>query len=724
MKIMNTILILLRKNLYFIFLLGLISNISNSSLEECKDALKEVAYSYYMRGKYIQYNFGKEGSFFSPEEATEQNINYMICTTIVSNIYRELLNITVGALILPYARKFLGNPEVVAYSYINNKNEPVLLIKSPNEKNYRNLTKNFSAKDIIESVEIGDIFTYSSHTMIIFDLIKDSKGKVVDAILMESSGGIGKSSANSKFARHIYTFEGGSYKPYLSSLRLNSKLNSKFEDGRIEGSLTLDLLSLKEHLININDTKKRQEEYTVLRIMQSDSKGNAILKVKTRFPKRPNDFLYNDTIELSDAIKDRLKFKRLYIEKTVDKKADNIVLLGDVLNYKITVINYSKNDYTHDLFIKEYIPEFTQFETHYESKDTISFKFNKNDKTLIWNIGKLKKDEKSTLNYLVKIINGKSGDKIESKGYVGNIPTSTIINTIGINLNKNQKESIIKSYEFLKKKYTGKKLINEIYKSGLNIDLKFDTFDITNLIINTQKNSTVISTIGLNKNNSFYEAILNKYWSTITSLKYTYIQGGEEVNIYDSKGFKEYGDPERREDFIYKETFQTGDILLYINRNDVIYSVKNNKLVAQYITYEEGEYAYIFIENKGFVGVNLGDDRKKNTKDDRNEFNSKYYTDNNLTVCLNPPENITDELLEIYNYQTLFGKDYYVILRPSLSFKIPNFNKSNIIVIISLTLIILFAGLGVYVFLKYKKMIKNGVEINFNNLKEELFYIK
>ena len=155
--------------------------------------------------------------------------------------------------------------------------------------------------------------------------------------------------------------------------------------------------------------------------MQSDSKGNAILKVKTRFPKRPNKFLYNDTIELSDAVKDSLKFKRLYIENNVDKKADDIVLLGDVLNYKITIINYSKNDYIHDLIIKENIPEFTQFKTHYESKNDISFKFNKNDNTLIWNIGKLKKDEELTLNYSVKIIDGKTGDKIESKGYVGNI---------------------------------------------------------------------------------------------------------------------------------------------------------------------------------------------------------------------------------------------------------------------------------------------------------------
>ena len=57
---------------------------------------------------------------------------------------------------------------------------------------------------------------------------------------------------------------------------------------------------------------------------------------------------------------------------------------------------------------------------------------------------------------------------------------------------------------------------------------------------------------------------------------------------------------------------------------------------------------------------------KKNTKDDRNEFNAKYYKDNNLELYVSPPDNTTEEMLEIANLQTLFGKDYYVILRPSL----------------------------------------------------------
>ena len=123
----------------FLLLFGLISYSSNTSLEECRNALKEVGYSYYMRGRNIQYNLGKIG-FFSPEDATDQNMNFMVCSTFVRNVYRELLNITIpyDADSLIYTKDNLGQPEVIAYSYINNKNEPVLLLYTPGEKKYKN----------------------------------------------------------------------------------------------------------------------------------------------------------------------------------------------------------------------------------------------------------------------------------------------------------------------------------------------------------------------------------------------------------------------------------------------------------------------------------------------------------------------------------------------------------------------------------------------------------
>ena len=50
---------------FFIFLI-LLPEILNSTIEEFRNSLKEVAYSYYMKGKSIQWCVSRD-QFFSPE---------------------------------------------------------------------------------------------------------------------------------------------------------------------------------------------------------------------------------------------------------------------------------------------------------------------------------------------------------------------------------------------------------------------------------------------------------------------------------------------------------------------------------------------------------------------------------------------------------------------------------------------------------------------------------
>ena len=95
-----------------------------------------------------------------------------------------------------------------------------------------------------------------------------------------------------------------------------------------------------------------------------------------------------------------------------------------------------------------------------------------------------------------------------------------------------------------------KKLINEINKQSLNYNMRFDEFDITQLIINTNKKIFEYSTIFLNKANPFYNAVLNKYWSTLRSRNDTFTEGGKEVTLFSLKSFRDYTDPERRQSFI------------------------------------------------------------------------------------------------------------------------------------------------------------------------------
>ncbi len=84
---------------------------------------------------------------------------------------------------------------------------------------------------------------------------------------------------------------------------------------------------------------------------------------------------------------------------------------------------------------------------------------------------------------------------------------------------------------------------------------------------------------------------------------------------------------------------------------------------------------------------------------------------------------VSEEFLEIANYQTLFGKDYYAILRPSLCFELPyekekekSESKAWIIVFSIFGIILLLVVL--YVLWKIIKMKKVGKEINLQNFKE------
>ena len=135
-----------------------------------------------------------------------------------------------------------------------------------------------------------------------------------------------------------------------------------------------------------------------------------------------------------------------------------MVGIGDFLTYKIIIKNYWKENYKEDLIVEENLSQYVSYEIYYSNSTIINFEYNQKNRKLIWNIGKLKIKEEKIINYIVKVIGGKPYDIIENIGYVGNIPSSVVKNTIGINLNKKQKNAIKNNFEKLKNKYNGKKL--------------------------------------------------------------------------------------------------------------------------------------------------------------------------------------------------------------------------------------------------------------------------
>ena len=173
---------------------------------EFENAFKETAYAYYMRNENIQYNSMKTNGSgpFSPEEATSQNTNYVVCSGFTHDVYYELL----GELIpnytntlINYTKRNVGKPEVIGYGLKNNNdlemyfytgNNEDECIYNDNEIKKCKTKKNPTIDEIISYLKVGDILTYTGHTGMLYDLIKDENENVIDAYFIESTHGKNK----------------------------------------------------------------------------------------------------------------------------------------------------------------------------------------------------------------------------------------------------------------------------------------------------------------------------------------------------------------------------------------------------------------------------------------------------------------------------------------------------------------------------------------------------
>ena len=434
MKIQHKLLI------YFILIfIFTFKYIENSTLKEVRDSIKEVIYSYYMRGKYIHYNLAKD-KFFSPEEATSQNINCIMSTSFTSSVFQELLNILVPYYeyqLRIYSDKREGSPEVFMSIEQINKDLTIKLYSEKEQGNYE-ISKNKTFKEIIQHLEIGDLLVQNDIGVIVYDKIRDENGDISDIIVASSTFGIGGGYVKTKIEKNYVGASSGWFSFFGYSLFLNNKTNKNIGDeGLEEGSIGLIKLSQVYPWSTINTQGTVDSKVLVLRFL-NEKDGKAILKYDNYYNYyKGYNISDNDIIELNNKNKDRIKFKHLFIEKIVDKNHNNIVEFGELLTYKIIIKNQYKEDYTEDLIVTEYLSEFVTFKSHKENKN-IKFKNDKKNNKLTWNIGKLKKKDEVIIEYTVEVKSNKLEGIIESKGYVGNIESATVLNTIGKNLKKEQ----------------------------------------------------------------------------------------------------------------------------------------------------------------------------------------------------------------------------------------------------------------------------------------------
>lgn len=687
------------------------STISNGGdLTTFEKAFQEVAYAYYMRWPYIHYNVakGKSDILPSPEESTSQNYNYMACGLFVMNVFKELLGIDLSYSDAPYStygQKIGTRKEVIWYGVLQtggvDSGSLYWYDGSKNESGELNVIKDPSQSYVISQLKIGDILHQDGHAMLVYDLIYDDTGNVINAYLIHSFQQgvyypIAKRATSS--SNVIYDKTGNKVKLSIghgpwSMLFYNIYQRS---GGRLEGTIALETFKNRaKNGMNLlfdpsNKNNKYLDDYEIIRFVTTNDEWEDILNLyglSSFKTKTIND----QVVEYSDSVKSRLKYSKLYIEKTVDKRDNNIVDPGDELKYKIVIKNESNWNYEDDLIVKENIDtnlvEYLNYSYTKSWTSTDDVYLSNNVNQLQWNIGKLNSKDEVTIEYTVKIKTGHMGKIIESTGLVDNIPSGIVKNKIGRNINK--WEELKQSYNNLSGSYTGKVLINKIYEETYGVNLRLDNLKILTNMSGDQSGLIYFNNgwgswsswdddtyMAINKKNIFSWIVLNSYFNALYKKPKVIISYNDIIvqpYVIPAIWLRK-NDPDNRANTIFSTDFKTWDVLIYINKNDIRYSLSGYDTLEKYLTYENGEYAYIYIDGD-FVGINLGNDGLSGTQDDRNEFNIDYYEDNGLTEYKKRGTNITvtgeskDQLEEFLHYQTLFGKDAYVILRPSLAIR-------------------------------------------------------
>ena len=675
---------------------------SNNSESDVKKAIQEVMKAYYKRGTYSQYCSYRRSWVNPPESATSQHTCYTVCSNFAFNIYYEALGVEVPSitqLINQYARQYyvkdinnINNSDVIEYwertidgsvvTYDNNYNnlndKNINLSTTAGQQAYGSMLLNDYKLQVGDILCSGNKNGGAGHTMVVYEIEYDENNNPVDAILMDAESK-GDDNKTTKITAEELLFR---------------KVNN---NGFDEGVIRKRRLTKKEGEINSlvfllsPSASSPRTSFTILRPLLRNSNGtllkdndNNLQYYKGTYDSvetnnnHDTGYLYTERVQtdcsLTDGSEVRIAYPDLYIEKTVDVFNNSVVDLGDTLTYTIKVNNESQEDYNR-LEIIEEIGEGVEVIDY--SGTNVVLQGNK----IIWteNILAGKRRERY---YTVRVNEDYSllGHEIVSNGTVAKmvkdnnnnwvidkeLSTGTIKNMIANNLSATEKTNIKNNLQSLltsTNKPKGVTLIDTLYGNlGYDFKLGADTannieeFNITDLIKTRSKHVYNPTSLGvyLNQGNENYGIVLNNYYSALYN-------SGTKFSLKRFEAYSFLGSRDKRADTLYMENFETGDVLVYKN-------TQTANSDTDYIT-EDGTYYLVFISEEdkitingndiyGFVGVKSNGEINRIYRD---EGDYKAYKDNDGKIYYD--YTITD-------LRTLLGKDYYVILRPSLGFDI------------------------------------------------------
>ena len=642
--------------LFIVLFLPMIANAEEITYSNAQNYIKEVMASYYFKGPAFQYNYSKSTFGLEvPEDATSQDIKYMVCSAFVYDVHAEAFGMYYKST-SKFPRYNDESLTIVKDYYLQNKNSKIngnyLVYYQNNTENIKyadglatGVNDKIKFQDFVELIRPGDIFAFTGHSLIAYDVVTKSDGTKDVLILNSNRKGRIRTPIEGSTTTIDYDFN-------------YQKIHPNILDTPVEGTVKAEWLSEITYFTNNNGDEKlincSENECFVLRTFYNDN-GKA-------------KFNYDITEKNIKKSQLRAKYSGLTIEKTSDKGDNNVIHLGEELTYTIKITNNSninKNNVTYSEFHLE------------ESIDNKVLYISSNYNALYKNgvikwdipINTLKPGENIELKYTVKIINDDNnvGSIISSNGKLydnnidNNITTGTVEHKIVNRINV-LKMSYNTCYERFKNQASNLEFIDAIIKCATGLETNISNFKFEDIIIKKSfpKARTEKDAVALKEesetNKIYLEMILNNYWNGLV------VYNISNNNILDLPRWG--GDSASlRNKTINSNDFQNGDVLIY-------QETENGQ------TKENGIYAYIYINGK-FMGINGSNDTI------RNEFTYKYYTDMYSERALENKfyrgySTVKDnsKILEYINYQTLFGKKNYVIFRPSLIIK-PNKSISN-----------------------------------------------
>ena len=444
----------------------------NSAYSEAIKIVQEVMKAYYIRGPYIQYNYAKtKYGIETPEDATSQKTKYDVCASFMYDVYTEAFGMHHDLDKFPrYNTEVLSE----ARNYYNNKAKRdgrfLVYYEKGSEKYVLGNSSKYS--NFVKKIQPGDIFVYTGHVLVAYDVVKNPNTNQYDVLLLNSTQG-----------PYIMTRITSTTTSRLSYNIFKSKYgNNNVLDIDREGTIQWKWLSTDENFVKDGTLTCKKEECAVIRPFYKTDEN------KVAFNYRFKESNYKKS-------KLRVEYPGLLIEKTVDANDNNSVYIGDKLTYTIKITNKSNVSYQE----KNYQP-FNIEETLGDYVKYVSSTKNGKikNKTITWQIDKLLPNQSVDLKYTVEVINNvKNVSKViqaDGKFYSKNntsvsISTGNVKNPIIPKVSK-VNNSYQNCYDNNKNKYTGLNLINEIYKCVSTINYNFDKFKFEDIISkkNQEKN--------------------------------------------------------------------------------------------------------------------------------------------------------------------------------------------------------------------------------------------